>query len=330
MKKVFIFLSFIAFITALDTASSSSRGLLVYPRLLEERGSDGSHVLKINEDITLNLKKSSVLGEEFLLKSYVGDVEKHTYMDGSYLEEDLFHDADAMASLTLSNNGELQVEGVIGPKLRIMPAREQERSSEGRAAHMIYEIPDGHFGLHNDTGKLEKTWLGLRLLEASLRELWRKLYKYSLFVVCDQNYIQLKNSIFNMFSLLYGTRDCLSLHFLINFTEFVGLCLRLLYPLFQAEKERFLQRVQGQPHYIYGPQSLATLREYVKSQAAAYKSYDLVYLITGRELELRTVLFSFIGYAYIGGACSELKVGLGEDTANTFRGVHIMTHEVGH
>ncbi|KAG0410140.1 hypothetical protein HPB47_012750, partial [Ixodes persulcatus] len=128
----------------------SSMGLLVYPRLLEERGSDGGRVLKINEDITLNLKKSSVLGEEFLLKSYIGDVEKHTYMDGSYLEEDLFHDADAMASLTLSNNGELQVEGMIGPKLRIMPAPEQGRSSEGHAAHMIYEIPDGNFGLHDD------------------------------------------------------------------------------------------------------------------------------------------------------------------------------------
>uniref|UniRef100_A0A0K8RDC9 Putative metalloprotease n=1 Tax=Ixodes ricinus TaxID=34613 RepID=A0A0K8RDC9_IXORI len=51
-----------------------------------------------------------------------------------------------------------------------------------------------------------------------------------------------------------------------------------------TEKERFLQRVQGQPHYIYGPQSLATLREYVKSNAAAYKSYDLVYLITGLDM----------------------------------------------
>uniref|UniRef100_A0A0K8RJS2 Putative metalloprotease n=1 Tax=Ixodes ricinus TaxID=34613 RepID=A0A0K8RJS2_IXORI len=333
MKTLSIFFSFIAVITGLDSGSSSSRGLLVYPRLLEERGSDGSRILKINEDITLNLKKSSVLGEEFLLKSYVGDVEKHTYMDGSYLEEDLFHDADAMASLTLSNNGELQVEGMIGPKLRIMPAHEQERSLEGHAAHMIYEIPDGRFGLHDDAVHPPENYFNLTERAVNVNDIYNaKIIYPELFVLVDTAFFQqFGREETKLIKYVCRTVNAMNLRYLSVSNPQVEF--RLLgIEILTTEKERFLQRVQGQPHYIYGPQSLAALREYVKSNAAAYKSYDLVYLITGLDMVINKGYIDSgnMGYAYIAGACSELKVGLGEDTANTFRGVHIMTHEVAH
>ncbi|XP_042149673.1 venom metalloproteinase antarease-like TtrivMP_A [Ixodes scapularis] len=123
---------------------------LVYPVFLEGRRLSGSRILKINEDITLNLKKSSALVDEFLVRSYVDGIRKHTCLDGSYLEEDLFHDKDAMASVTVSNEEGIQVEGMIGNKLRVMPALAQKRSSDGRVAHWLHEIPDSYEGLHND------------------------------------------------------------------------------------------------------------------------------------------------------------------------------------
>ncbi|KAL3223021.1 hypothetical protein MRX96_049877, partial [Rhipicephalus microplus] len=46
---------------------------VVYPRMLESRADNGAKVLKISEDITLNLRKSSVFSEEFLI---------HTTHDG--------------------------------------------------------------------------------------------------------------------------------------------------------------------------------------------------------------------------------------------------------
>ncbi|KAM7300298.1 putative metalloprotease [Ixodes scapularis] len=203
-------------------------------------------------------------------------------MDGSYLEEDLFHDADAMASLTLSNNGELQVEGVIGPKLRIMPAPEQERSSEGHAAHMIYEIPDGHFGLHNDTVHPPESYFNVSERAVNVNDIYNaKIIYPELFVLVDTAFFnQFKREEMKLIKYVCRTVNAMNLRYLSVSrpeVEFKLMGIEIL----TAEKERFLQRVQGQPHYIYGPQSLATLREYVKSQAAAYKSYDLVYLITG-------------------------------------------------
>ncbi|KAL1482445.1 hypothetical protein MTO96_014295 [Rhipicephalus appendiculatus] len=84
---------------------------VVYPQLIEGRNEAGQMVVKVTDDIALNLEKSSVVGEEFLLRTYQGDIMEHNYLDGHLLEENLYHDIKFFASLIVTQSNGLKVEG---------------------------------------------------------------------------------------------------------------------------------------------------------------------------------------------------------------------------
>ncbi|XP_037525586.1 uncharacterized protein LOC119402507 [Rhipicephalus sanguineus] len=117
-------------------------GTLVFPTIIERRSDRSTKLLKINEDLTLNLEKSSIMGKEFLLRTYQGHVMQHTYLDGSLLEQDLYHDTRHFASVVVNEEHGLQVEGVLGPKLGIKPSKLQGRSHGSHIPHVLYEIKE--------------------------------------------------------------------------------------------------------------------------------------------------------------------------------------------
>uniref|UniRef100_A0A0K8RD27 Putative metalloprotease n=1 Tax=Ixodes ricinus TaxID=34613 RepID=A0A0K8RD27_IXORI len=80
---------------------------------------------------------------------------------------------------------------MIGPKLRIMPAHEQERSLEGHAAHMIYEIPDGRFGLHDDAVHPPENYFNLTERAVNVNDIYNaKIIYPELFVLVDTAFFQ--------------------------------------------------------------------------------------------------------------------------------------------
>ncbi|XP_037525126.1 venom metalloproteinase 3 [Rhipicephalus sanguineus] len=100
--------------------------------------------------------------------------------------------------------------------------------------------------------------------------------------------------------------------------------------IFTATMETFLERSGS---YVLGIRSLTLIKEYVKNNPDKYGDYDGVYFVTGLDMADYSYFgwnVGLMGYAYIGGICSERKVGYGEDTVGTFRGVRTLTHEVGH
>ncbi|KAL1442254.1 hypothetical protein MTO96_007873 [Rhipicephalus appendiculatus] len=139
---VFQILLYVSFqFCQLECAKLSGSQRVVFPEMLESRSDNGVKVLKITEDLTLNLEKSSILSKNFLLRTYEDRIMKHTYHDGEILEQDLYHDINYLASVMVSEDSGLQVEGVLGPNLRIKPLMD-ERSMEGSSAHVLYEISD--------------------------------------------------------------------------------------------------------------------------------------------------------------------------------------------
>uniref|UniRef100_G3MRE0 Peptidase M12B propeptide domain-containing protein n=1 Tax=Amblyomma maculatum TaxID=34609 RepID=G3MRE0_AMBMU len=133
---------FIIILCAAECAKLPQRETIVFPKILDSRSIDGVRVVKITEDLTLNLEKSSVVAKEFLLRTYQEGFMQHTYLDGEALEEDLYHDSRYLASVMLSEENGLRVEGILGPTLRIKTLDGQKRMDEGNIAHVLYDYRD--------------------------------------------------------------------------------------------------------------------------------------------------------------------------------------------
>ncbi|KAL1467411.1 hypothetical protein MTO96_042201, partial [Rhipicephalus appendiculatus] len=91
-------------------------------------------------------------------------------------------------------------------------------------------------------------------------------------------------------------------------------------------------------HHLYGNvidglKSLYNLVEYVDRRKDKYGDYDIVFFVTGLDMaavEGSRVEKALQGFAFVGSVCLRTRVGLGEDKADTFIGIRIIAHELGH
>ncbi|XP_037558204.1 uncharacterized protein LOC119435408, partial [Dermacentor silvarum] len=123
---------------------------IVYPTLFSARGSGEDKVLRINEHMTLNLKKSEVFSDDFMFISEENGERIHLPMRKDIYEKDLYHDAELMASLMVRTDDGVSVEGLLNDTMRIKPLLGMARSSDGRIPHKLYETqpPDPHTPPH--------------------------------------------------------------------------------------------------------------------------------------------------------------------------------------
>uniref|UniRef100_V5GIF0 Putative tick metalloprotease n=1 Tax=Ixodes ricinus TaxID=34613 RepID=V5GIF0_IXORI len=119
------------------SSAFTDEGALVYPRLLESRRLNGERILKINEDITLNLERTSVFPEKLLIRTHEEGSLINNYVNGSEHNEHLYHDTEKMAAVILNDDDGVSVEGLLRHDLRIQPIPHLERSLEGHVAHTV-------------------------------------------------------------------------------------------------------------------------------------------------------------------------------------------------
>ncbi|XP_037582008.1 uncharacterized protein LOC119465283 [Dermacentor silvarum] len=163
---------------------------IVYPELFDARDDEDTRVVRINDDITLNLKPSAVLHPEFFLRTYRQGVPQHTYFNIEALEQNLYDDEKHFAAVILTEeDGTLQLKGVVGPNLKIMPAMGMERSEDGRHPHILETIHDTDSD--HVYGKLPEEGLN----KISARSLKFDATAYSIdtvypevFIVCDSEF----------------------------------------------------------------------------------------------------------------------------------------------
>ncbi|XP_049274249.1 uncharacterized protein LOC125759465 [Rhipicephalus sanguineus] len=121
----------------------TGKELIAYPSLLEERMTGATLVLKITDDITLNLERSSVLADELLFVTSGTKEYRVEKVDTSFIQKDIYHDTHRQASVMVRSIEEaVQVEGILDSTLIIKPLLQAPRSLEGQIAHSVYEVQE--------------------------------------------------------------------------------------------------------------------------------------------------------------------------------------------
>ncbi|XP_077529520.1 venom metalloproteinase antarease TserMP_A-like isoform X2 [Haemaphysalis longicornis] len=331
--------SLLVLMQAVFTASALQEGVsVVHPEILRERDSDGRLVLKITNDILLTLHKSSVLSSEFLLRTYFGKIPMHHYMDGAQLEEDLYHDPQNMASVSVTSEGGLRVEGLVGPKLRISPTPNEERLASGHVAHYLSDIPEEDMDnymeqdIANYSSVARMDFMQPNDGHGKVSGRSDNTIYPELLVFVDSSFAQRFSSSTKIIKYVAITVNAINLRYLSVPSPRVRHRLVGVEILQHYQETAILCPLEWDPKALDTQATLSALHRYVQEKSE-YHIYDLVYFLTSKDLarvDPHEVVYKNAGQAYLRGACTPLKVGVGEDTPPTFKGVHVMAHEMGH
>uniref|UniRef100_A0A023FLQ3 Putative tick metalloprotease 1 n=1 Tax=Amblyomma cajennense TaxID=34607 RepID=A0A023FLQ3_AMBCJ len=330
--KIVVILSLLS-LQSLHAAIVPEHAAVVYPQLFDVRDDLGSRVLRVNDKITLNLKKSAVLPDDFVLVEDWQGVPRHTYFNVDALEEDLYHDEKHFASVMVSEeDGSWKVEGVVGPNLKIRPMEEMGRSSEGHYAHLLEPIEKDS----SDT----PTVLGeaMKQPKAAPSERRGSIYDVPIIfpevkVVVDAKFRSGFENTTRMMRYLVIEFNCINLRYRTVSRPEIKLIFRTV-KVTKSTKEKYYKFVWREQNVIDGLASLYALVNFTSEEKKKdYVNFDIVFFITGYDMAAvqdSRVEQSLQGYAFVGSACLKSKVGLGEDVAYTYIGIRIIAHEIGH
>uniref|UniRef100_A0A0K8RK72 Putative metalloprotease n=1 Tax=Ixodes ricinus TaxID=34613 RepID=A0A0K8RK72_IXORI len=136
----------------------------VYPRILEERSSDGLKLVSVDGKMTLRLEKASVLADTLLMTSYDNNGQMtHTLIQAEEIEKHHYRDRDRHASLMVrdTENG-LEMTGMVDAVTRIEPVLTAPRSLDGSLPHRLHTMAD------EDLERLKKIATPIKTPMASL------------------------------------------------------------------------------------------------------------------------------------------------------------------
>ncbi|XP_070392168.1 venom metalloproteinase antarease TserMP_A-like [Dermacentor albipictus] len=313
---------------------------IVYPRMLESRSEDDVKIVKISDDITLTLRKSSVFSEELLIHSTRDGVPIAYHTKGAELEKYLYHDEEQMASVDLSEEDAISIEGVLGGNLRIKPVEGMERSEGGQLAHQLYEVspqngdgsPHPDYGVPNISARAEPEsrlifYTGLRIPVFIRPEVHVVVdYEICLGLKFREKRIARYIAVMaNSANLRYRSMVQPRVQLTI-----VGITVTTTL----SDESAYMVEISGYKatkNINYGP-TIDKFKDYV-AQKSYFEHSDIVFLLTGKNMSYwdnDVLKHSVGGFAYIAGACTKWKVGMAEERVGSYYGVFVFAHELAH
>uniref|UniRef100_A0A0K8RHJ0 Putative metalloprotease n=1 Tax=Ixodes ricinus TaxID=34613 RepID=A0A0K8RHJ0_IXORI len=319
-----------------------ANGYIAYPRLLEERGEHGEKLLRIKDGLTLRLEKITSLGENFVFTERNGTQLFYRYVNPKELEEGLFEDRRQLAAVSVKQTNEgVEIGGMLSPTLRIAPLKFMARSQDGSIAHEVSEI-QAHANYNHDFILQPDALLKARALR---NYYWNRpspqpvtipeVFVVEVKLVVDRHHHEHFDRFENLIKYLLLIIAMMS-H---RYQDITSPKVRFL--LVEVERNNgthFSDTVHGSdPINPKGKQKLflnaeTTMAKLVQTQSTS--TADVVVLITGMDLtgvSSGKLNPGLLGRAYVGAVCARTyKVAVVEDVANTYSGVSVLSHELGH
>ncbi|XP_050046207.1 venom metalloproteinase antarease TserMP_A-like isoform X2 [Dermacentor andersoni] len=311
------------------TAKGLKEPLLVYPRLLQERSSDGRLVLQVHDDLTLNLERASVAAPQLrVLREENGASVTEVY-DGHEINRDLYQDRDQLATVSVKMNGKnAEVAGIVGQNHRIQPVPTMERSEAGLIPHMVYEIRRDK--VYDKALSFVENVKGSRLSAryADAKENVPREVVVEVFVVSDITHH--KHFKTTKETLVYICMMMNSVN--LRLTDMTSPMVRLV--LTGLEKPSSEDYLHGTSDLMHDTRTIKEFQDYAFKKKSYFGRPDVVYLLSGRDVvtdgsdgKLDRMA---AGIGYVAGICTSHYVALGEDIPGLFTGMHTMTHEIAH
>lgn len=322
----------------------------MYPVLLEERSTGTNLVLRINDEITLNLEESDVLAENLLFVTATvlrHDVET---VNTSSIQARIYHDKNWRSSVMVrQKDGILHVEGVVNRKLRIKPVPEGERSAQGHVLHSLYEVRERGENL----GTTEAYVPYHRRPQGNVQsQRWRPTVRRPGYYPVTQNSPttsasnvrgEVRSFVVDV-HMISDEEHNKNFRYREDLILYLGIMLNavtLRYLEMQSPRIIFkiagvtMSKLDSFESHILGTieahETLEKLEKYIDGNIPG--DPDLAFLITGRELSsIRggTLDKDIAGLANVAKVCTRRGVAMGEDNAPSFDGVFAMAHEIGH
>uniref|UniRef100_A0A6B0VD94 Putative secreted metalloprotease n=1 Tax=Ixodes ricinus TaxID=34613 RepID=A0A6B0VD94_IXORI len=312
---------------------------IAYPKLLESRGLKGEKVLHIKDGLTLQLEKTSVLSENFILTDSSCVKSVVTQMNGKVLEQTLYHDKKNMAVVQVTEkNGTVEVRGIVGERLRIIPLPLVARSGNGAIAHKLFRIESSaHYGgdyiVSSDPlpeartlpATPKQTQNSRKIPDPFLVELQvvADVYHFKHFNTFEEEILYIATMI-AMVNLRYENSKHPRVSFII--TEVMIGARSSIRTISGMDPDDL-----GNSYQLY-----TSSNETLPLFASRYRHApaDIVLLVTGLQLAdliNGKITTTVKGRAYLEGLCNpKHRFGLIEDVPHTYSGVSAAAHELGH
>uniref|UniRef100_A0A131YN07 Reprolysin n=1 Tax=Rhipicephalus appendiculatus TaxID=34631 RepID=A0A131YN07_RHIAP len=300
----------------------------VYPRILEERSSDGRIAMRVHEGLTLNLRRATVAAPKVRVLAEENGKAVTQFYDGEDINQNLYEDEQQLATVeVIRGDSGVSMRGLVGPHHRIQPMPVSERSQDESVPHMIYKIEADDM--------LDKT---LKTTERSGANVSERTYGrqarvpdiiiVETFIVTGKRHFAHYQQTSHL--IWYA---CVMVNFAnLRLAAMTNPKVKLvLVGLEKDDKEPYA--VVTQDGYMFDELTIKAFQSYAVKRRTDFGQPDVVFLLSGYDvitIHNGELTEAGLGIGFLSGICTDHYVALGEDKPGLFTGAHTFTHELAH